>query len=254
MSTLSARRPLLVVAVLAMVATMLFAINAGTASAAAPAKTADYTACPDNAGIPDAGFGDTAGSIYDSAVDCLKYYTVTYGTTPSTYGPGEHVTRSQMAQFLARLAPSAGVVLSATPPDAGFTDIGGESPAAQLAINQLADAGIAKGRTATTYEPGSGVLRSQMAQFLTRFLGAAILGPGGKASGLVSGAPFTDIGTVTNDAFIAITRAWDLGIAAGTTGTTYDPYGTVTRGQMALFLTRTAGAREHATNGCQHPG
>ena len=242
MSTLSARRPLLVVAVLAMVATMLFAINAGTASAAAPAHTAEFTACPDNAGIPPAGFSDTAGSIYDSAVDCLKYYIVTEGTTPSTYSPQADVTRSQMAQFLARLAYSAGVVLNPTPPNAGFTDIGGESPAAQLAINQLADAGITVGRTPTTYEPGSAVLRSQMAMFLTRFLSQAHVPPGSHTVGsaATSGAPFTDISTLPNAAWVAIQQAWDLGITSGATATTYNPLGHVTRGQMALFLTRVA--------------
>ena len=73
MSTLSVRRPLSVVAVLAMVATMLFAV-AGTASAVAtPSKTADFSACPTNAGIPHAGFTDVAaGTFFDDAVSCLK--------------------------------------------------------------------------------------------------------------------------------------------------------------------------------------
>lgn len=242
MSTLSARRPLLVVAVLAMVATMLFAINAGTASAAAPDAPAVFTACPDNAGIPANGFSDTAGSLYDGSVDCLKYYGITEGTTASTYSPAQDVTRVQMALFLARFASSAGVVLSATPPSAGFTDIGGLSAEAQWAINALADAGITKGTSATTFSPAAPVMRNQMALFLTRFLGKAHIGPGGKtlASAGTTGAPFTDIASQTFESWIAIQQSWNLGITTGNTATTYNPAGHVTRGQMALFITRTA--------------
>ena len=147
-----------------------------------------------------------------------------------------------MALFLARLAGSAGVVLSATPPSAGFTDIGGLSAEAQWAINALADAGITKGTTATTYSPGGPVLRNQMALFLTRFLGAAHIGPGGSALAAagVTGAPFTDIAGQTFESWTAIQQSWNLGLTTGATATKYNPAGHVTRGQMALFLTRTA--------------
>ncbi len=245
MSTLSVRRPLALLAVLGMVATLLFAV-AGTASAAAamPEHEALFSACPDNADIPDGGFTDVPpGSFFNDSVNCLKYYEVTTGTTPTTYEPGAEVTRAQMAVFLYRLAPSAGVVLDSTPPDAGFTDIGELSVEAQTAINALADAGIVKGKTATTYAPADTVWRQQMALFLTRFLDEAIVGPGGYALGdaTTDMAPFTDIGSTTFEANVAINQAWDLGIATGTTATTFDPVGNVNRGQMALFLQRLMG-------------
>jgi len=243
MSTLSVRRPLALLAVLGMVATLLFAV-AGTASAATakPANEATFSACPDNADIPDAGFSDIpTGSFFDDAVNCLKYYTVTTGSTPTTYEPAADVTRAQMALFLARSAAAAGVVLKASPPDAGFTDISELSVEAQLAINALADAGIVKGKTATTFEPAQTVWRQQMALFLTRFLDEAIVGPGGVklADAATTGSAFTDLGATTVEASKAINQAWDLGIAAGTTTTTFDPVGNVNRGQMSLFLTRT---------------
>jgi hypothetical protein len=55
----------------------------------------------------------------------------------------------------------------------GFTDIGGFDAATQLAINQLAQLGITKGTTSTTYAPVQPVLRWQMAIFLIRTLGVA---------------------------------------------------------------------------------
>ena len=247
MSTLSVRRPLALLAVLGMVATLLFAV-AGTASAATvtPSNPATFSACPDNADIPDAGFTDVPpGSFFDDAVNCLAYYGTTTGTTPDTYGPADDVTRAQMAVFLYRMAPEAGVVLDATPPDAGFTDISELSAEAQLAINSLADKGIVKGKTATTYQPAATVWRQQMALFLARFSDAAsapMTGPGGTQAKNVTGTTtnFTDLGNVTVEANTAIIEVFHLGVAAGTTATTFDPVGNVNRGQMSLFLTRLA--------------
>ncbi len=239
MSGSSPRRPLVVFAVLGMVAALLFAV-AGTAGAM-NMHEATFSACPGNAGIPDGGFSDVpAGSFFDDSVNCLKYYKVTTGVTPSTYGPSAEVTRGQMALFLARGAVAAGVVLKASPPDAGFTDIDGLSAEAQWAINALADAGIVKGKTATTYQPGAPVMRQHMALFLTRFLDKAVTGPGGVAlsAAATTGAPFADIAGTTVEAAKAINQAWDLHIATGTTVSTFDPTGNVNRGQMALFLTR----------------
>lgn len=47
--------------------------------------------------------------------------------------------------------------------------------------------------------------------------------------------PFADVGVFCN----AVLEVYYLGITTGTSGTTYDPNGTVTRSQMALFLTRS---------------
>ena len=241
MSTLSVRRPLALLAVLGMVAALLFAV-VGTASAATvPGSPAQFSACPDNADIPDAGFDDVpSGSYISDSTDCLAYYGVTKGTTSSTYSPLATITRVQMAVFLSRAAASAGVSLNASPPSAGFTDIGTASAEAQDAINALADAGIVKGKTLTTFAPSDPVSRTQMALFLTRFLAEAVTGPGGiaLASAATSGAPFTDIAGASTEAKTAINQAWDLVITTGTTATTYGPDDSVTRAQMSLFTTR----------------
>jgi hypothetical protein len=247
MSALSVRRPLSVLAVLAMVATLLFAV-AGTASAATvlPQNEATFSACPDNAAIPDAGFTDIpTASFFDDSVNCLAYYAVTKGTTPTEYGPADDVTRAQMAVFLYRMAGVAGVVLSATPPDAGFTDISELSAEAQTAINALAAKGIVKGKTATTYSPADSVWRQQMALFLARFSDAAsapTAGPGGTQAKAVTATTnnFTDLGSTTVEANKAINQVFHLGVAAGNTATTFNPLGNVNRGQMSLFLTRLA--------------
>ncbi|MCZ7533580.1 MAG: S-layer homology domain-containing protein [Acidimicrobiia bacterium] len=224
MSTLSARRPLLVVAVLAMVATMLFAINAGTASAS--------TACP--ASIPSAGFTDTGGLSQETqdAIDCIAFYDIAQGTTATTYSPSDNVTRSQMALFLTRKLAVAGVALPSGSPQ-GFTDIGHLPSTTQKAINQLAQLGVTLGTSSTTYDPAGYTTRSQMALFITRQLTAA-------GVALPSGSPqgFTDIGALPAATQTAINQLAQLDITKGTTATTYSPAAYVTRAQMALFLAR----------------
>ena len=67
-------------------------------------------------------------------------------------------------------------------------------------------------------------------------VGSLVLLAGG-ASRVVVGdcGPFTDVGAFCN----AVLEVYTLGITTGTSATTYGPDATVTRSQMALFLTRT---------------
>jgi hypothetical protein len=65
---------------------------------------------------------------------------------------------------------------------------------------------------------------------------AALLAGAGSALLGVCG-PFTDISDATFCPFVL--EIFTLGITTGTTPTTYDPAGTVTRLQMAAFLSRT---------------
>jgi hypothetical protein len=65
---------------------------------------------------------------------------------------------------------------------------------------------------------------------------AALLGGAGGAL-LGACGPFTDVSDPTFCSFVL--EIFTLGITTGTTATTYDPAGTVTRLQMAAFLSRT---------------
>jgi len=72
--------------------------------------------------------------------------------------------------------------------------------------------------------------------FLPAVLVAALLG-GAARSLLGSCGPFTDVAA---DAFCPfVLEIFYMGITTGTTPTTYDPAGVVTRLQMAAFLSRT---------------
>lgn len=118
-------------------------------------------------------------------------------------------------------------------PSAGFTDLGGLDAATVQAIDCLVFYDISKGTSATTYSPSNSVARWQMALFLTRQAAVhGIVMPDGSDQG------FTDISGFDAETQKAINQLAQLDITKGTSATTFDPNGTVTRWQMALFVTR----------------
>jgi len=92
---------------------------------------------------------------------------------------------------------------------------------------------ITRGCASNVFCPHDAVTRWQMALFLTRTWTAA-----GKVLPISGGATFTDTAALLVDQAAAIEQLRQLGIAAGTSPTTFAPAGTVTRAHMALFLTR----------------
>jgi hypothetical protein len=237
------RSRIAVLAVLALIASALFAATASPVGATPGTSdnAALMEACPDGI-TTDPGFTDTAGNFAEANIWCLYYYGVTMGTSATTYSPGDNVTRWQMALFLIRAAAPAGITIP-TAVDQGFTDIGHLPQATQDAINQLAQLGITTGNTATTYDPDSPVQRWQMALFLARFLNVPTLdlGPGGGPRPNAQNpddAHFTDIAGIVQ-AIPAIYDIFELGITTGRTATTFVPFDPVRRDEMAAFINRT---------------
>jgi len=204
---------------------------------------ATYSACPTTGVIPAAGFTDTTLA----AVDCIKYYGITKGTTATTYSPYDKVTRWQMALFLTRMGVTAGITLP-DGSDQGFADISGYSAEIKTAVNQLKQLGITIGKTATTYGPADNVTREEMALFITRLLKKATVGPGGNTE-YVSGTSglkeiksndtdfnFTDINQGTMESRNAIINLFNLGVTDVQTGA-YEPTAPMIRKSMATFMT-----------------
>ncbi len=208
------------------------------------ANPATYSACPTTGVIPVAGFTDTTLA----AVDCIKYYGITKGTTDTTYSPYDNVTRWQMALFLTRLGSKAGITLP-DGNDQGFADMSGYSTEIQTAVNQLKQLGITVGKTATTYAPADNVTREEMALFITRLLKKATVGPGGHTE-YVSGSSgvkeiksndadmnFTDLdGTTTMEIRSAVINLFNLGVTDVQTGSLYEPTVPMIRKTMATFM------------------
>lgn len=210
----------------------------GTASAQEPVSEA----CPTT--ISSAGFLDvedlSEGSVH--AIDCLAHYGITTGTSPTTYSPGDHLTRSQMARFLIRTAGALGVELPAgdsTP----FEDISGLRSNGQRAVVRLHELGITTGRRPGVFDPDALVNRRQMALFLSRTL--AVAGIAGEAD--PNALPYPDLEGWSDETVNAVAGLAALGIEWPAATDLFEPVRPVTREEAALLLAGTleAGGARH---------
>lgn len=171
------------------------------------------------------GFTDVPATAYFAdAVDWLAEEKITTGTTPTTYAPGEVVTRGQMAVFLWRLMrePSDRVAHSFgdVPRDAFYAD----------AVAWLVAEGVTTGTSRTTFSPVEAVTRGQMAAFLWRLAGRP---------DVPIDHGFDD---VPDESYFAVAVSWlkAQDITTGTSPLRFSPDAEVSRGQMAAFLHRLA--------------
>ncbi len=240
------RSRLAVLAVLALVGSLL-AVSAVPAAAAGDGKpTAETTAsaCV-GAAAEDAGFTDMAGSFAEDAANCLAHYGITVGTSVGVFDPDASITRLQMALFMVRAAGPAGIEMD-DPEDQGFGDIDGFTDEIQDGINQAAALGIMSGSDGS-FNPTGMVSREDMAVILNDFLAVAQI-DGLDEDGNVLDAdgdtfdvdtPFADLGSVPFAAYNSINKLYELGVATGTgDGSVFSPTMLVNRGQMAVFVTR----------------
>ena len=233
------------VAVLAALVPTLAVSTASAApltTAAAGSDPALYVACPSGSAAA-AGFTDTTSTD----VDCIAHFGITTGVTATTYEPSSSIPRWQMALYLTRMLNKASFTLGSGA-DQGFTDISGESAAIQTAINQLMQAGVTTGVTATTFAPADNVSREQMAMFMNRALNLITAGVGGqsdtanstKVNGAGTGYNYTDIdsGSVTFEGHNSIVEMYSLQIPGhAKTITTFGPSVDISRAEMATWIT-----------------
>jgi hypothetical protein len=101
---------------------------------------------------------------YTDAVTWLACEGITTGTSPTSYRPGDPVTRAQMATFLWRYdgRPEPASL------DTAFTDVAAGAFYAK-AVAWLSEEMITTGTSPTTFSPSDSVTRAQMATFLWRY-------------------------------------------------------------------------------------
>ena len=180
-------------------------------------------------------FTDVSASSYAfDDIACLYELGVTTGTSATTYGPGDLVTREQVASFLARVARFFGVDdRGATHP---FIDVSvGSFAYGDIAL--LYELGVTNGVSATSFAPSSHVTREQMASLLARSYAVLFGSPSAPVPAPVVPTPFVDV-SAASFAKDDIGRIYGLGISQGTSPTTFGPADHVTREQMAAFLVR----------------
>jgi hypothetical protein len=217
------RRPAAVLALVLLAGTT----SVGTAHADPTPRPVDDSCPADRVG--PAGFDDVDRShAHRYAIECLTWWEVTRGRSATEYAPDEHVTRAQMATFIANLIRKSGGELPTAERD-WFADDNG-SPH-EPSINELRQADIVAGRPDGTYGPHDLVSRAAMATFLVR----AAEFRTGKALERGQNWFTDDEGDVHEP---AIDKAATAGFAAGVGEGRYRPLAAVLRGQMASFLTR----------------
>jgi hypothetical protein len=177
-------------------------------------------------GTPHKCFSDIGALTLADQIERLAFAGVTDGCEPGKFCPAQRVTRGQMATFLSRAA-------SQPPTDTDFFD-DDEASIHEQGINRLAQANIARGCTTESFCPNDPVTRGQMAAFVSRALD------------LPSGAidAFTDDSGDVHEAAINALAA--RGITGGCDAGRPERFcadDTVTRAQMAAFLTRMIDAR-----------
>ena len=191
------------------------ALDRGDVPPSTPSSADGVVPAPSGWVFDDVETDDT----HAEAIEALADAGVTYGCTEDDFCPDRHVTREQMASFIARakvIPLEAMIDLADVPP----TTVHAEAIAA-LVSNDIAQLCGPK-----RFCPRDGLTRDDMAVWLANALGVS----GGEAT-------FEDVPADASyaDAVAAIA---DLGVTAGCTATEFCPDETVTRAQMASFLVR----------------
>ena len=153
----------------------------------------------------------------------------TCGASPLSFCPDAPMTRGDMAIFLLRSKEGGSYV---PPPctTAAFADVPCSDPLAPW-INELVRRGVTAGCGNGNYCPGNPVTRDQMAVFLILTAQGASANP----DLTCPPAPFTDV-PCTTPFYPWVKQLVGLGVTAGCGGGNYCPGNTVTRAQMAVFL------------------
>jgi parallel beta-helix repeat protein len=188
----------------------------GTTGTLPKAFVSDFTDVPD-------------GSVFHTYVTTLVRNAITAGVGGGLYGVNQATLRQQMAVFL--LKAKYGVCYVPPPCVGIFSDVPCPSIFAAW-IEDLADQGITGGCGSGVYCPQNPVRRDQMAVFLLKTkYGSSYVPPAcdGDFTDVTCPSPFAD--WIEQLALEQITT--------GCGGTNYCPLNPNTRGQMAVFLTKT---------------
>lgn len=191
-------------------------------------------ACP--SGVPSGGFRDTGSTVHRDAIDCLAWWGVTSGVTPTSYAPGQQVSRAQMASFLARwiddLATRGDGRALADEAPLPFRDVPSGDVHAR-AIARLSAAGVVNGRTATSFDPNAPVTRAETASLLRRAIEYST-----RTSLPSAPDTFLDDNGLVHEA--SIDQLAHQGVIGGVGGFDYAPNVPVSRGAMASLVMRAS--------------
>ncbi|MBR3416917.1 MAG: S-layer homology domain-containing protein, partial [Clostridia bacterium] len=184
--------------------------------------------CKDDESCPGKVFKDmpARGTWAHDPIDWAVEYGVTQGTSPTTFGPDELVSRAQVVTFLWRAAGSP----EPAPSGVSFTDVKADAYYYKPVMWAL-EKGITKGATTTSFDPDGVCTRGQIVTFLYRYAGSpAVSGSTSKFNDVIKGAFYE----------AAVTWAVEENITSGVSATKFAPNDVCTRAQTVTFLYRFA--------------
>jgi len=152
------------------------------------------------------------------------------GTSNTTFGPDESMTRGQIVTILSRMSGDDVVGMSS---EMNFKDVNKAEYYADP-IGWAVKNGIAKGMTATTFEPETPVLRQEFAAFFVRYMNykGITLPDAGKVT------PFPDKATFPDWATDNIETLQKTGLVKGDAKGNYNPASKMTRAEIATVTMR----------------
>ena len=153
------------------------------------------------------------------------------GVSDSKFMPDAPVTRAQAAVILVR---ALGLDTSAAKQGPlVFSDTGGHW--ARVEIEAARQAGLVKGTDIDKYEPDQALTREEMAVLLDRILNPDV------PADMQAGTAFYDVTTVSSPwSYAAINRIAAAGILQGYPDKGFHPRDSISRGQMAALMERSA--------------
>ena len=170
-----------------------------------------------------------------SFIETIFHFGVTGGCGAPGYCPVNSVTRAQMAVFLLKAKNGSAYVPPACTGTV-FLDVPCTGGNFDPWIEDLAGQGFTGGCGGGNFCPGNPVTRAQMAAFLLKVkLGGPYVPPA------CTGTVFTDVPCTGGIFDPWIEDLASRGVTSGCGGTLYCPGNPNTRGQMAVFITKTFG-------------
>lgn len=161
---------------------------------------------------------------YQDAVNYLVENGIANGTTETTFGTSNNISRGDAAVMIA----NALKLDTENAKDAGFQDVNARVAGS---VNAIVEAGIASGKTATAFDPAAYITRQEMAKMLANAYKLTAK----------ENANFKD---VNNNWIGYVSALKEAGITLGKTETTFAPTENLTRGEFALFMFRAEGGEE----------
>ena len=165
---------------------------------------------------------------YHEYTDYVISHELMNGVSDNRFAPDSKLTRGMLVTTLYRLAGEPEVTELSS-----FTDVPGNRYFTQ-AIAWAQDVGLAKGVTETRFAPESSVTREQAVTFLYRYVTLILEQEPGRGGDLTQ---FTDAGKISKFAEKPMAWATAEGFLEGYGDGTVGPQKSVTRAQMAKFLT-----------------